>query len=721
MPKRHDYIKKASMKKVKPKKKHLPKPAKTVLKPTKPVTQRPPIPTRRKLFWSLVALELVIGFLIFRVFYIQSVQADFLQAKAYEQQTRDRLITPNRGSIYDRNMVGLAVTETVASVSVIRAQVENPEQVASVLAEKLDLDYNEVLKKVSKRVALERIKTKVDKATADEIRNLNIPGVVVDDDIKRVYPYSSLAAQVIGFVGRDNQGIVGLEAKYDSYLKGEQGKILTETDARGVEVKGGAVTRTDPVPGLSLVTTIDSVVQQYAEQTVKKVVEAKGAKRGLIVLMNPQNGEILAIANNPTFDLNDPFTINSEELMSLWGTFTSEEQMDYLNQMWRNFALNDTYEPGSTFKIITSAAGLEEGVVTPDSTFTCNGGMEVAGRYIKCWRSPRSHGTLNFVEGVQNSCNPVFIKTAERLGAETFYHYMEAFGFKEKTGVDLPGEAVGIMHKLENIGPVELACMSFGQSFQITPLQLLRAASATINGGYLITPHVGKAVVDGEGNIVEEFQYDQGRQVISTETSELMKDILESVVQVGTGNRTYIPGYRIGGKTATSQKLPRGNGKYIASFLAFAPAEDPQVIGIVLVDEPQGAYYGGQVSGPVMKELLENALPYLGIEPKYSEKELGMDGVEKAEVPDLIGMDYKTAKQALMVLKLQMDIIGEGEVVAAQFPMAGEKVNPGTRVIIYMGEAAPEPEPEPEGAPETDSEAEPRSQQPDGGNPSENP
>ncbi len=641
---------------------------------------------KKKLLFFLLAFELIISGLVVRIFYVQAFEGEYLQAKAYEQQTRDRLITPNRGSIYDRNMVGIAVTETVASISVIRAQIKEPEKVASILSEKLEMEYDEVLKKVSKRVALERIKTKVDQKTAHEIRGLNLAGVVVDDDIKRVYPYSSLAAQVIGFVGKDNQGIVGLEAKYDSYLKGEQGKIYTKTDAGGIEIKGGFVVRSNPIPGMNLVTTLDCVVQQYAEQTIKKVVDAKNAKRGLIVLMNPQNGEIYAMANEPTFDLNDPFTINSEELMAMWDTFTDEEQMDYLNQMWRNFSLNDTYEPGSTFKIMTGAAGLQEGVITPETGFTCGGGKEVGGRFIKCWYSPRSHGSLNFVQGMQNSCNPVFMGTAERLGAEKFYEYMSAFGFKEKTGVDLPGEAIGIMHKLENVGPVELATMSFGQSFQITPLQLLRAISATVNGGYLITPHVGMKILDQDGNVVEELTFEKGRQVISSETSEIMKEILESVVETGTGNRTYIPGYRIGGKTATSEKLPRRSGKYIASFVALAPAENPQIIGIALVDEPKGAYYGGQVTGPPMKELLESVLPYLNIQAEYSEEELKMDGVEKVLIPDLTGLSRKDVKKTTGDLNLDCEIIGEGDAVIRQFPLPGEYINQKSKILIYMAE-----------------------------------
>jgi len=651
---------------------------------------KPTIPMKRKLLLFALAVEFALVFLAVRVIHIQTVEADFLQAKAYEQQTRDRLIAPMRGSIYDRNMTGLAVTETVCAVSVIRAQIQDAEEVARILSDMLDLDYDTVLQKTKKRVALERIQTKVDKALADEIRALNLPGVVVDEDVKRIYPFNSLAAQVIGFVGRDNQGIVGLEAKYDKVLAGAAGKILTETDARGIELPDSDTIRIPPTPGLSLVTSIDATVQRYAEQTIRKAVEYKEAKRGLIILMNPQNGEIYAIANEPTFDLNEPFTINNEELATLWDGFTAEEQMNHLNQMWRNFALNDTYEPGSTFKIITSAAGLTEGVITPESMFTCTGSHTVGGRMIKCWRSPRSHGSLNFVEGVQNSCNPVFMITAERLGTETFYDYLLRFGFAERTGVDLPGEAVGIMHKLENVGPVELATMSFGQSFQITPLQLLRAVAATLNGGYLITPHIGTGLADESGNIVDTFVYDTGEPVISAETSALMRDILESVVEAGTGNRTYIPGYRVGGKTATSEKLPRRTGKYIASFLTFAPAEHPEVLALVLIDEPQGAYYGGQVAGPVMKELLENVLPYLGIAPKYSEAELEMDGVAQVTVPDLKGLTVTAAKKTLSTLHLEAHFDGTGDIVTSQMPLPGEQINQGAKILMQTRNAEAE-------------------------------
>ncbi len=645
--------------------------------------KKPNIGMKKRLLFFLLCFELVFFSLIVRIFFIQYFQSEFLQEKAYEQQTRDRLIKPKRGNILDRNLMDIANAETVCSVSVIHAQVKNEKKAAEVLSQKLDLDYDFVLKKIQKKVALERIKTKVDKKLADEIRELNIDGIVIDDDIKRVYPYFNLASQVIGFTGKDNQGIIGLEAKYDEFLRGKQGKILTETDAKGVELKNGRESRVDPIPGYNLVTSIDINLQQYAEQTLEKAVEAKDALRGVIILMNPQNGEIYAMANKPDFDLNNPFKINSAELQGSWDSFSEKEKNDYLNKMWRNFAINDTYEPGSTFKVITSAAGLEEKAVDLNSSFNCGGGRTVAGRHIKCWRSPRSHGTLNFVQGVQNSCNPVFMDVAARLGPEKFYSYMKKFGFDKKTGIDLPGEATGIMHKLDNIGPVELATMSFGQSFQITPLQLLRAISSIINGGNLITPHFGIKVIDDNKNVIEVFDYSNGETTVSKDTSDKMKEILESVVSEGTGNKTYIPGYRIGGKTATSEKLPRRSGKYIASFMAFSPAENPQVIGIVLIDEPKGTYYGGQVAGPIMKELMSNVLPYLGIEPQYTEEEAKMEEVLKIDVPDFIGKKVSDCKSELGKLKIKFDVKGDGSTVLRQFPEKGEQINMTSKIILY--------------------------------------
>lgn len=645
--------------------------------------EKPTISAKKRLLVFLFCAMFGYLLLIGRVAFIEFFRAEKLQEMAYEQQTRDRLITPKRGSILDRNGEGIALTETVNAVSVIPVQVKEKEKTAQFLSEKLDLEYAEVLEKVQQKVALVRIKTKVDTELAAEIREANYPGVEVDEDVRRVYPYSELAAQVIGFVGKDNQGIIGLEAKYDELLEGEQGKILTLTDSRGNEVDSEQE-RIPPVDGKNLVTTIDVVMQQYAEQTIAKAVETKGAKKGLIIILNPQNGEIYAMANYPTFDLNDPFTINDAQLAAMWDSFSQEEQNDYLNKMWRNTAINDTYEPGSTFKIITSSAGLEEKVVTPESSFYCRGFHIAGDRQIKCWRYPRTHGAENFVQGVQNSCNPVFMEIGERLGPETFLEYMQKFGFAQKTGVDLAGEATGIIHKLENIGPVELATMSFGQSFQITPLQLLRAASSIVNGGHLVTPHFAKGIADEEGNMVEAFQYEEGEQIISRETSETMKTILESVVSEGTGSKAYIPGYRIGGKTATSEKLPRRSGKYIASFMSFAPAENPQVMALVLIDEPQGVYYGGTVAGPVMQELLQNILPYLGIEPKYNEKEAEEAADLKTTVPDLKGMTINEAKTALFQAGLSAEIETEGEKVERQIPPAGETVNKGTKILLYF-------------------------------------
>lgn len=645
--------------------------------------KRIPLYAKRHLVFCLAVCELVLIGLICRIFYIQMFMGPELQKAAFEQQTRDRLIAPVRGAILDRNGIPIADSRTVASVSVIHAQVEEPEKVAAELSKRLELDYSQVLEKVNKRVALMRIKTKVDKKTAEEISALKLKGVMVDEDIERIYPYNSLAAHVIGFVGKDNQGIIGLESKYDEYLKGKKGKILTQTDGRGIELENSEQDRVAPSDGYSLVTSIDVNLQQYAEQTIEKAVKAKNAKRGSVIMMNPQNGEILAMASKPDFNLNEPFKINSAQLQANWSSMSQKDKDKALNQMWRNFCINDTYEPGSTFKVITSSAGLEEGVVTENDSFSCNGGRTVGGRYIKCWRSPRSHGSETFVQGVQNSCNPVFMDVAARLGTDKFYEYMLKFGFDKKTGIDLPGEAVGIMHKKEKMGPVELATMSFGQSFQITPLQLIRAIASAVNGGRLVTPHFAVELRDSDGNNAGTFKYNDGGNPISPQTSERMKAILESVVAVGTGNKTYIPGYRIGGKTATSEKLPRKSGKYIASFCAFAPADKPKVIALVLIDEPQGVYYGGQVAGPVMKEILSNALPYLEIEPQYTEAELEIDGVAPVTTENYTGQKVSALRLELAKQKVQLQVIGEGDTVISQFPLENTAINQGSKVIVY--------------------------------------
>ena len=647
---------------------------------------KPSLGIRKKALYTMFALQAVIFVLIGRVFFIQAFRGEELQALAFEQQTRDRLITPNRGSIYDRNMVGLAVTETVASISVIYAQARGDlPGVARALARELELDEAELLKKISRRVALVRVAQKVDVEIAERIRRMNLPGVVIDEDIRRIYPFGFLASHVIGFVGRDNQGIIGLEAKYDQYLGGHPGRILTETDVAGRDLPHGRQYRIPPTDGYDLVLTIDAVLQAYAEQTIEMLVREKNALRGVIILMNPQNGQIYALANKPGFDLNEPFTIQSPELQGMWDTLNQEQQMNALNQMWRNFAINDTYEPGSTFKIVTSAASLAEGMTTLDTIFSCGGSMTVGGRQIKCWRSPRSHGAQTFLQGVQNSCNPVFMSLGEKLGAELFHDYLMRFGLHEKTGVDLPGEAVGIMYAADKIGPVELATMAFGQSLTITPLQLVRTAAAVINGGYLVTPHVGMRLLDSDGTIVHEFAHEQGQQVIPTDVSEMMRFILETVVSAGTGRRTYIPGYRVGGKTATSQKLPRGSGKYISSIMAFAPADNPTVVALVLVDEPKGAYYGGQVTGPVMQVLLENVLPYLGVRPVFSEEELATPGTAPVVLPDIRGLEKAEATKVLAEASLGFDVSGNGNTVIGQFPIPGELVNQGERILLWMG------------------------------------
>lgn len=637
--------------------------------------QKPTIMEKKRLIIYLCCCLAGFFVLLGRLFFIEIYRAPLWQEMAYEQQTRDRLITPKRGNIVDRNGIGIAQTQTVNAISVIPSQIEEPEQTAQFLSETLELPYDEVLQKITQRVALVRIQSKVDIETAQNIRQANLSGVKVDEDVQRVYPYGDMAAQVIGFVGKDNQGIIGLEAKYEEILKGEEGKILTVTDAAGRELDS-TQERIAPVDGQTLVTTLDVVIQQYAEQTLAKTVEAKQAKKGSLIVLNPQNGEIYAMANYPSFDLNDPFTIQDETLQANWDQLSEQERNDARNQMWRNSAINDTYEPGSIFKIITSVAGLEEGVVTPESTFYCRGYYVAGDRQIKCWRYPRTHGSETFVEGVQNSCNPVFMEIADRLGAETFMKYMDLFGFHEKTGIDLAGEAVGIIHDLDQVGPVELATMSFGQSFQITPLQLLRAASATVNGGYMITPHIGYGIADENGEMVEVFSYDKGEPILSQETSEIMKEILESVVAVGTGNKAAVEGYRIGGKTATSEKLPRRSGKYIASFMTFAPANDPQVMAFVMIDEPQGVYYGGTVGGPVMQELLQNILPYLQI-PKEGE----VLEENQVIVPNVIGMTWEEAVDTLQAAGLVADGNGN-EPIVSQIPPAGENVLKGTKILL---------------------------------------
>lgn len=548
--------------------------------------------------------------LVGRLVYLMVFRSDYYSEKADELHERERDIKAARGRILDTNGVVLAANKTVCTVSVIHSQIEEPEKVIAMLVSELGIEEEEARRRVEKRSSIERVKTNVDKETGDRIRACGYSGVKVDEDFKRYYPYGSLASHVLGFTGADNQGIVGLEVKYDEILEGINGKILTTTDARGIELDAVGESRVEPVAGYDLRVSLDASIQLYCEQAAKKVLEEKQADSVSILLMNPQNGEIYACVNVPEFDLNDPFALNYEiDTTGLSG----EELQDLRNKMWRNACINDTYEPGSTFKIFTMSAGLEEGVVSPADQFSCPGYRIVEDRRIHC-HNRNGHGGETFVQGAQNSCNPVFIDVGLRLGVDDFYKYFEQFGLMDKTGIDLPGEAGTIMHKKANVGPVELATMSFGQSFQITPIQLATMVSAMVNGGTRITPHFGVEVCDGEGNVIQTLEYEEKKGVVSEETSRLVREILESVVSEGSGKNAYIDGYSIGGKTATSQTLPRSANRYISSFVGFAPAEEPVVLGLCVINNPQGVYYGGTIAAPVIRSIFENVLPYLGIE-----------------------------------------------------------------------------------------------------------
>ena len=566
----------------------------------------------RKKIWVvfLICIMLLLG-LVGRLWYLMNVRAEYYSKKAEDLHERERDIKAARGKILDIRGNILADNRTVCTVSVIHSQIKDPEKVIRVLSGALSVKEEEIRKKVEKISSIERIQTNVEKSIGDRIREYDLEGVKVDEDYRRYYPYGSLASKVLGFTGGDNQGIIGLEVKYDEILKGEPGKILTVTDARGVEIDGTGERRKEPVSGNTLRTSLDVNIQEYVQQAAGKVMEEKQAERVSILLMNPQNGEIYACVNVPEFDLNDPFTLNTEETAA-----EGEKKQDLLNRMWRDPCLNDTYEPGSTFKIITMAAGLEEGVVSTEDRFFCPGYKVVEDRRIHCAKRT-GHGAQSFVEGAQNSCNPVFIEVGLRLGADRYYKYFKQFGLLKKTGIDLPGEAGTIMHNPKNMGEVEIATVSFGQSFQITPVQLAVMASSVVNGGRRITPHFGVAVQDQEGKILKEFSYPVKKGIVTEKVSEQMREILEKVVAEGSGKKAYLEGYRIGGKTATSQTLPRSAHKYISSFLGFAPANDPQVLAVCIVHDPQGIYYGGTVCAPVVRTIFENILPYLGIEKTF--------------------------------------------------------------------------------------------------------
>lgn len=565
---------------------------------------------KKKILVVFLAAFILILYLIGRLVYLMVFDAEYYQQKAEDLHERERDIKAARGEIIDRNGTVLATNRTVCTISVIHSQIENPEKVIEKLSEFLEMDADQVRKKVEKISSIERIRSNVDKRTGDKIRNLGLAGVKVDEDFKRYYPYNELASKVLGFTGGDNQGIVGLEVKYEKYLKGINGKILTTTDARGIELDGVAEDRLEPEAGNTLRISLDYTMQKYALQMAEKVRTEKQADKVGIILMNPQNGEIYAMVNVPEFDLNQPFMLNNEETGE---NLTDEQRQDALNQMWRNGCINDTYEPGSTFKIITASAGLEEGAVHLTDQFSCPGYKVVEDRRIRCHKVG-GHGAENFVQGIQNSCNPVFIEVGLRIGVDRFFDYFSQFGLMDLTGVDIPGEAGTIMHKKENVGQVELATISFGQSFQITPIQLATTVSALVNGGRRVTPHFGMEVLSAEGKKVKTFRYNAKKHIVSEKTSQTMRELLESIVAEGSGKNAYVEGYRIGGKTATSQTLPRSANKYISSFVGFAPADDPQILGMCVIYNPQGVYYGGTIAAPVIGKIFENILPYLGIE-----------------------------------------------------------------------------------------------------------
>ena len=591
---------------------------------------------KRKIWVVLLCCILMMTGLIGRLVYLMCFRSDYYYKKAKELHEREREIKAARGEILDARGKVLASNRTVCTISVIHSQIKEPEKVIALLSEKLKIDEAEVRKRVEKISSIEIVKTNVEKSTGDEIRECSLAGVKVDEDYKRYYPCGSLASKVIGFTGGDNQGIIGLEVKYEEILRGQPGKILTTTDARGVEIDKLGETREKPIEGKSLIISLDVNIQEFAQQSALKVMEEKQAERVSILLMNPQNGEIYACVNVPEFDLNDPFTLTDDLNMQLnesgitipsedhneqselavqtaSGKTNTERKQELLNQMWRNPCLNDTYEPGSTFKIITASAGLEEGAVHLTDQFSCPGYKVVEDRRIRCHKVG-GHGAENFVQGIQNSCNPVFIEVGLRIGVDRFFDYFRQFGLMDLTGVDIPGEAGTIMHKKENVGQVELATISFGQSFQITPIQLATTVSALVNGGRRVTPHFGMEVLSEEGKKVKTFRYNAKKHIVSEKTSQTMRELLESVVAEGSGKNAYVEGYRIGGKTATSQTLPRSANKYISSFVGFAPADDPQILGMCVIYNPQGVYYGGTIAAPVIGKIFENILPYLGIE-----------------------------------------------------------------------------------------------------------
>jgi len=633
----------------------------------------------------LCVMVVVAAALMIRLGYLMICKAEIYGERAKQLHERERPIKAERGLIYDLNKNVIATNKPVCTISVIHNQIKDPERVIQVLSSELGLPEEKVRKRVEKVSSIERIKANVDKPIADKVREYDLDGVMVDEDYKRYYPYDNLASKVIGFTGSDNQGIIGLEVEYDKYLQGQDGTILTLTTAYGVEIPNAAEDRIEPIPGNSLRVSIDMNIQEYAEQLALKVQEQKSAKSVSIIVMNPQNGEIYAMVNTPEFDLNEPYVLIDEVLKGRDASaLTADEKGILLNDMWRNPIISDTYEPGSTFKVITATAALEKGVVSLNDHFFCPGYKKVEDGTIRCHKAG-GHGSETFVDGIKNSCNPVFMELGARVGAEDMYYYFKRLGLFGKTGVDLPGEASSIMHKLENIKPVELATISFGQSFQITPLHLLAAASSIVNGGTYITPHLGVEILNPEGEVIQTLKYDTRNEVVSKKTSETMKQLLEAVVATGTGKNAYLPGFRIGGKTATSEKLPRSENKYISSFLGFAPANDPKVIALVMIDEPVGIYYGGTIAAPVVRTLFDNILPYMGIQPQYTEEEEKKFDIGTIKVPNFVGKTKDEVKKLLEIYQFgEVYYCTEGEVVKEQYPLEGDEVNLNSDLILYL-------------------------------------
>ena len=632
--------------------------------------------------------------LIIRTGYLQLIKGEWLSTKASEQQTREIPIEPKRGTIYDANMKELAVSVTKYTVWCKPVEVKDKKDVAEKLASVLDKEEEEVSKLVNKKnTALVRIQRWIDDETATKIRDLSLSGIWVAEDNQRYYPYGNFAAYVLGHTAADSTGIAGIEMQYNSKLQGKAGKLIVSTDASGREIPQGSETYYEPVQGNGLVLTIDEVIQHYAEKAIEKAYEVTGAKRVNVIAMDPKTGDILAMASKPDYDPNDSRTAIYPYYQELLEEYSDKEKINGYYAMWRNPLINDTYEPGSTFKLITSSASVEEGVVSDKDKFVCTGSVTVGGRKIKCWRHYRPHGEQTFAQGVQNSCNPVFVELSNRLGVSKFYDYIEAFGFKSKTGIDLPGEAKGIIYNEKNVGPVELATMSFGQSISVTPIQLITAISAIANDGELMQPRLVKGYTDNKGNVIEEIAPKSVRKVVSEETSKKMLEIAQSVVSDGGGKIAYLPGYRLGGKTGTAQKVVDGvyaQGKYICSFVGIAPTDDPQIVVLATVDEPtEGSLFGSTTAGPIIKEIMSEALPYLGVEPKYTEEEKAENEKVKVVVPDVRNLAIEDAAKVLEESKLKVNLdpdvdVPEGSKVTDMFPKPGVKVSEGSSISIYF-------------------------------------